>query len=231
MRVMKKEELENMSIAELEETIKKLPCNREHVLCRLVYAKRLLKGNGCVKNEWRALDCFEEIASKCEPAALQAGLCYFHGIGCISNYKKALRYFELLRDSREFSTEGYLWKGKCLLRMREKGVTDCFHKVIKDAPNNIQTEKIQKEAYFLLGMCYYYGIDTKKNAERAFDFLNKAAQGNGARREAKYYLVLCYENGIGTPPDTEKAMYWRSECFNQDYTKLINETKELFEKV
>lgn len=225
MNIMTKEELRNMPITELEDMIRKLPCNSKHALCRLVYAERLLNGIGCVKNERRALDCFEEIAFNNE-ASLQAGLCYFYGIGCEPNYKKALRYFDRLGDG-DFSKKRYLWKGKCLLKIREKGAVNCFHRVVKDDPDNISAEKIRKEAGFLLGMCYYYGVDTEKNVERAFDFFKMAAQGNGARLEAKYYLALCYEKGIGTFPDAERAEHWRAECFNQDLEKLIEDMKGL----
>ena len=87
---------EKMDIAELEEYVQNHPYGDYYIYMHAwyVYACRLLDGKGCTKDPGKALDYFEEIASKSASASLQAGQCYYYGIGTSQNLKEALKYFK-----------------------------------------------------------------------------------------------------------------------------------------
>ena len=129
---MNKEQLEQMPMSELEQYIQSHPYGQyyKYMTAWYVYARRLLNGNGCPKDPGKALDYFEELAAaQHNSAALQAGKCYYQGIGTSSDYHEALKYFEQVSNWPDYtSREGHLWKGKCLLKMknREQEAVNCF---------------------------------------------------------------------------------------------------------
>ena len=234
---MNREELEQMPMSELEQYIQSHPYDQyyKNKTAWLIYACRLLNGIGCPKDPGKALDYFEELAAAREnPAALQAGKCYYQGIGTSSDYHEALKYFEQVSNWPDsISREGYLWKGKCLLKMknREQEAVNCFKQVMQGikTPKQIlhAKPKVKNDAQCLLGMCYYYGIGVKENKETAVQYLKEAALGNEANLAAQYYLADCYQKGIGTEVNLERAEHWRSMCFEQNYKELVNEMEEV----
>ena len=226
---------EKMDIAELEEYVQNHPYGDYYIYMHAwyVYACRLLDGKGCTKDPGKALDYFEEIASKSASASLQAGQCYYYGIGTSQNLKEALKYFKCAsNDLGPISKTGYLWQGRCLLKMQKgQEAIVCLERVIEGikSPKKIMYAKpeIIKEAKYLLGMCYYYGVGVEENKETAFQYLKEASLGENASLAAQYYLARCYQNGIGTEPNPERAEHWRSMCFEQNYKELVNEMEEL----
>ena len=144
--------------------------------------------------------------------------CYYYGIGTSQNLKEALKYFKCAsNDLGPISKTGYLWQGKCLLKMQKgQEAIVCLERVIEGikSPKKIMYAKpeIIKEAKYLLGMCYYYGVGVEENKETAFQYLKEASLG---------------QNGIGTEPNPERAEHWRSMCFEQNYKELVNEMEEL----
>ena len=234
---MNKEQLEQMPMSELEQYIQSHPYGQyyKYMTAWYVYARRLLNGNGCPKDPGKALDYFEELAAaQHNSAALQAGKCYYQGIGTSSDYHEALKYFEQVSNWPDYtSREGHLWKGKCLLKMknREQEAVNCFKQVMQGIKTAKQIQyaklKVKNEAQYLLGVCYYYGIGVKENKETAVQHLKKAALGNDANLTAQYYLAHCYQNGIGTEVNLERAEHWRSMCFEQNCKKLVDEMKEV----
>ncbi len=227
------EKFEKMDISELEEYVQ----NHPHDDCKLyerawyVYACRLLDGTECSQNPRKALDYFEELAvnKKNSSAALQAGQCYYYGIGTSQNLKEALKYFKCAsNDLGPISRTGYLWQGKCLLKMQKgQEAIVCLERVMEGikSPKKIMYAKseIIKETKCWLGMCYYYGVGVKEDKKTAFRYLHEASLGDGASLAARYYLARCYQNGIGTDANPERAEHWRSVCFEQDYKELVSE--------
>ena len=226
---------EKMDIAELEQYIQKNPYNQyyKNKDAWRIYAYRLLNGTGCPKDSGKALDYFEKIANEDTLAALQAGQCYYYGIGTSQDLKEALKYFKCTSDNLgPISRTGYLWQGKCLLKMQKgQEAIECLKQVMKGVklPKEIRYAKpeIINEAKCLLGLCYYYGIGVEENKETAFKYLKEAALEKGANLTAQYYLAQCYQNGIGTKQNPERAEHWRSMCFEQDYKKSASEMEEL----
>lgn len=226
---------EKMDIAELEEYVQNHPYDNYYKYKRAwyVYACRLLDGKGCTKDPGKALDYFEEIASKSASAALQAGQCYYYGIGTSQNLKEALKYFKCASDGLPpVSKTGYLWQGKCLLKMQKgQEAVECLEQVMRGVklPRQIVYAKpeIMKEAKCWLGVCYYYGVGVKENKKTAFQYLHEASLGDEASLAAQYYLARCYQNGIGTEVNLERAEHWRSMCFEQNYKEVVNEMEEL----
>ncbi|RHZ82320.1 hypothetical protein Glove_109g424 [Diversispora epigaea] len=54
--------------------------------------------------------------------------------------------------------------------------------------------------------CYYYGIGTSKDNEKAFLWFLKSTEGGN--RYGQCNLGYCYRHGIGTTKDEEKAFQW-----------------------
>ena len=198
-----------------------------------VYGCRLLDGRGCPKDPEKALDHFEEISCKDSRAALQAGFCYYNGVGTSQDMEEALKYFRRVSDVLGIiSREGYLWMGKCLLKIQKgQEAIACLKKVMENVKvlNKIVHAKpeIEKEAKCLLGMCHYYGIEVKENKEIALQYFKEASLGERANLIAQYYLSHCYQKGIGTKVNPKRAEHWRSICFEQDYKGLVNEMKNM----
>lgn len=78
-----------------------------------------------------------------------------------------------------------------------------------------------KDAHYLLGLCYYSlgrcyanGTGVKKNLDLAVQWYKKAAQqGN---RNAQLSLALCYENGWGVQKIPSLAREWRKKALNNN---------------
>ena len=229
------EELEKMDVAELEQYIQNHPYDQyyKNKDAWRIFAYRLLNGIGCPKDPGKALDYFETIAHVDASAALQAGQCYYYGIGTSQDLKEALKYFKYSSDNLGLiSRTGYLWQGKCLLKMQKgQEAIECFEQVMKTAQSRkgpaYTKPEIIKEAKCLLGMCYYYGIGVKENKETAFQYLKEAALEEGANLIAQYYLAQCYQYGIGTEQNPERAEHWRSVCFEQNYKELESTIEDL----
>ena len=68
------------------------------------------------------------------------------------------------------------------------------------------SEQVNVEAQIKLGKAYYHGDRIKRDEEKAYVCIRKAAiRGN---IEAEYYLGLCIFYGTGTDHDTSKAFEW-----------------------
>ena len=65
-------------------------------------------------------------------------------------------------------------------------------------------------ADYLVGMCYFQGTGTAKNAKLAFQSFRKAADGGSA--DAMNMLALCYRKGIGTSPNPDKSEFWKKHA-------------------
>ena len=67
-------------------------------------------------------------------------------------------------------------------------------------------EEGDASAQDVLGDCYQYGWNVRKDYVQAVAWYEKAsAQGHAAAQRS---LGWCYENGYGVEPSKEKAVYW-----------------------
>lgn len=61
-------------------------------------------------------------------------------------------------------------------------------------------------AQFIVGIAYLYGIEVRRNYDKAVKWLSKAArQGLGY---AEYHLGMCYSAGLGVAQDIDEAIRW-----------------------
>ena len=67
-----------------------------------------------------------------------------------------------------------------------------------------------------IGEMYYYGFYVKQDFDKAFQYLNEAANNvnvfNMLPVEAMRLLAACYRYGKGTKADPEKEKYWMNEA-------------------
>lgn len=73
------------------------------------------------------------------------------------------------------------------------------------------------DALNMLGVCYKNGIAVKKDEERGFEYLLKAAMTDLS--EAEFNVACCYELGIGTDIDYFEALKWYKKAarhYNED---------------
>jgi hypothetical protein len=63
-------------------------------------------------------------------------------------------------------------------------------------------------AYAALGRCYYDGIGTEINYQKAFENLSLAEKKQSGCKRAPLYLARCYRYGYGTKASRTKAKYY-----------------------
>lgn len=81
------------------------------------------------------------------------------------------------------------------------------------------------DALNMLGVCYKNGIAVKKDEERGFEYLLKAAMTDLS--EAEFNVACCYELGIGTDIDYFEALKWYKKAANQNYQLAIDVLKKI----
>lgn len=65
----------------------------------------------------------------------------------------------------------------------------------------------------------YDGIDVEKDADKAFDWTQRAAEHGD--RDGQFNLACFYEEEIGTPVNMEKAMHWCKKAAEQNHDLAI----------
>jgi TPR repeat protein len=66
-----------------------------------------------------------------------------------------------------------------------------------------------------LGWCYYKGIGTDVDKQKAFELYQKAA--NLGNDTAQYNIANMYEYGIGVKKDIDQAIYWYEKSAEQEF--------------
>lgn len=66
----------------------------------------------------------------------------------------------------------------------------------------------------LIGYCYFCGVGTEKNLEKAFHYYSLSARSGNS--EAQWRLGACYQYGCGIPQNDIKAFHWYSKSCNQN---------------
>ena len=136
---------------------------------------------------------------------------FYEGIIVNSNYKEALKWYELALYY-ENSHPNYK-------------IAECY---FKEKNYEVAIEFYRKsdnsEAYFKLANCYYDGLGTEKNREVAFDLYLKAAEGECI--DAMLKLGDCYYYGEGTDKSVSKAIAYYSKAAERgcEDAKLVLKT-------
>ena len=161
-------------------------------------------------NEPANTDYAEEFAD-CEKKALAGDngamyklswMCYF-GIGIKADH-----------------AEAFAWYKKAAAAGNEKAKTSLENDTVEitdmDMDNEGKFAIIRKEAdeggssgYFFLGWCYYFGVGTKRDGQKAAEYMEKAAaKGDFYAFNAMNVLAVIYVLGRGVKQDYIKALEW-----------------------
>lgn len=167
-------------------------------------------------------DCIYELA-----------MCYYHGYcGFIGDKQEALKLLKKNIKNNHLPSLSMLGS--------------MYNDIYKTNKANILGKKVLSSSiidHFALGLCYFHGIGTVEDQEKAFDHFLKSTQDNNI--EAMDYLAECYNHfddntnefiwyvksaelgyihsfitvsdcyyfGKGTLNDYEKALYWNKKFF------------------
>ena len=164
-------------------------------------------GKGTTKDYAKAVELFRKsIQSEsrlCRGLGyFSLGLCCLTGKGVEKNREEAFRCFRNAADS--YHNEAQLLTGVMYLR----GIGTQADPA--EAFRQLSLVRRSPAADYLVGMCYFQGTGTAKNAKLAFQSFRKAADGGSA--DAMNMLALCYRKGIGTSPNPDKSEFWKKHA-------------------
>lgn len=132
-------------------------------------------------------------------AKVEAGICYFHGIGTPKNYFKAFAMFRVEAiDSQDAIAQlymGYLLNGECGFPKRDDLAAEWFRK----SADQGNTYAASNYGVFLLN-----GFGVPKDTQKAFKYIKLAA--DAGHLEAQTNLGWAYQNGEGVEKDLKEAI-------------------------
>ena len=161
-----------------------------HIEAKFKYAECLLNGNGVNKDERAALEHFQRAAEMdYEPAVFMVAECHRNGWGCNPNMQDALEWYRKSGDLG--NANGYNLMGEIL--EKENNPTEAlvwYHAADDCVP-------LSPKAKCNLGRCYYYGIGTAVEFDKAEKYLLSAIEcdDENTLSEAKYYYGVANEEG------------------------------------
>lgn len=164
-----------------------------------------LHGYGVEKDFFRAIEWFAQ-AAKSGNAEGQCNLaeCYFYGIGIEKNILKAIEW--ATKASDQGYTQAQINLGEYLINREGWKSIELFRKAAK---------KNEKQGQYLLGYCYYHGINISIDYSNAIEWFRMSAeQGHSG---AQYYLGLCYKNGQGVEKNPNTAFLWFEKAASQNF--------------
>jgi TPR repeat protein len=132
-------------------------------------------------------------------AKVEAGICYFHGIGTPKDYFKAFAMFRVeATDSQDAVAQlymGYLLDGDCGFPKRDDLAAEWFRK----SADQGNTHAASNYGVFLLN-----GFGVPKDTQKAFKYIKLAA--DAGHLEAQTNLGWAYQNGEGVEKDLKEAI-------------------------
>jgi TPR repeat protein len=205
------------------------------------------------KNEEKAFNLFVDAAEKDHLLAqYYVGKCYEFGIGTDKNEDLAFKYFEKFINE-VYSTGQYpdidTKKGlRLAVHWYERAVHNgsaiamCNRGLLYLNENSVENDqkafelfkKSDKRRYLggsvMLGYCYYYGIGTDPDVQKAFKLYQESAKlGHDI---AQYNLAFMYERGgKGVKKDVNQAIEWYEKLAKQGNQDAQNRLDKLNEKV
>jgi TPR repeat protein len=162
------------------------------------------------KNEKLAFDYYQ-ISSNLgfESGTYYVGYCYQIGIGVKKNNRKALEYYQRVNPEGKFKD----LSGRIDTCKNEfENEKQYFSSLL----NSKKSSDLNK-----LGKLYEYGIGTKEDKQKAFEYYQEAAEQSNL--DALNNVGRCYENGIGVEKNEKKAFeYYESAAVMKHPKGILN---------
>jgi hypothetical protein len=156
--------------------------------------------NGTPVDYKQALHYYELAGESKNPVALNnLGSLYFNGIGTDVDYPKALHFFN--EAAQLGSDDAAINLAIIYLGSDNKNKTPEEFSKIRKLLEQSQSNSISK---YLLGYSYLQGFMVKKNEQKAFTLIKKAADDE--YDEAQLVLASLYIQGKGTPKNYTRAV-------------------------
>lgn len=150
---------------------------------------------------------------------------YRDGDGVEKSETEAMKWLHRSADGEEFSAEAVAWLGECYESgamgeaKDEKRAYQCYYKA---------SQKRNTHAMYDRGMCYLNGIGVGKDADRALEWLSKAAEEDDDDlfydERAMSKLIELYGCGDVIAKDDAKAQEWQKKL-TELKTKRMEEIK------
>ncbi len=160
------------------------------------WADCLYFGRGTQKNMSASIYWFQKAADKEDPYALYSlGFCYGHGIGVNKDIDTGFDYTKRAanKDWNDAQTE----------------LAYYFDIFINDAKSGYVN------AYFYVGLCFYYGYGTNQDFSKALYWYKQGAE-NGDR-DCQNNIATMYQEGKGCKKDMISAIFWYKKAANQGH--------------
>lgn len=166
-------------------------------------------------------DEIAEITLKAEAGDTEAqdilGLCYFRGNGVTRDVEKAVYWYTKASELGHAAAQ-------LKLALCYSGDINAW-KIGTDPSRAVYwLEKSAMQgnacAQYNLGVCYIEGFGVEKNAKKAVELFQIAADAEYL--PAQYNLGVCYKYGIGVEPDDEIAQYWNERYYSSKKPELRN---------
>lgn len=144
-------------------------------------------------------------------AQYKLGVCYSDGYGVNVDYDEALRWLNKAADQGDL--EALYNIGNIYRKMNIIEADSIYNDAVKRAKRILDSQEYDSETMCVLGICLLKGKGTPKDANKAFVYLKKAAEGGNSNAQA--YLGYCYHFGEGVVADEDEAIKWYEQSSNQ----------------
>lgn len=134
---------------------------------------------------------------------LSLGECYKDGKGVEQDYQQAYDLYMKALDIVNDEDRGFVYYTIGQLFYETKQYTEALSYLLKAD----EMGDVYLDLHFIIGQCYFHGLGTDVNYQKAVKYFNKACKCGWP--EAYHYLGTCYLNGYGVVKDENFA----NECF------------------
>ncbi|GBB87033.1 hypothetical protein RclHR1_01350008 [Rhizophagus clarus] len=185
-----------------------------NITAKLYLANCYRLGKGIGKDEFKAFKYYKILAKKeITDAQYQLGNCFYYGIGIKIDKVQAFNWYKKAANSGNIIAK-YI-------------IEQNYNKKINDKKNKIY-KTIYSEGFRLIGNNNYYGIGTKQNYKKAFNYFQKAAESGN--KIAQYNLGNCYKNGKGIRKNNKKAFELYQKSASQGFLDALYKLGNCYRK-
>jgi hypothetical protein len=94
----------------------------------------------------------------------------------------------------------------------EERYKEAYESAIEESKNG------DKDSWYILGLCYYYGNGVEKNYQKAKEWFLRSS----TNKDSQYYLYTIYSLGLGTDVNDKEAMIWLNRASDNGSKDAIN---------
>jgi TPR repeat protein len=201
-------------------------CNKNFVKAYVLFGDMYNDGHFVEKNTNKAIEYYEKAAvEKSNNALLKLGILYYE----LNDKEKSYKYLNVASENG--FVEAQFVYGIYLVRDIYNNINNdiitskkTFEYLYKSSENNII------DSYLEVANCYYLGIGTEKNVERAFEYYKKAADYGVV--DGLYFTGLFLYYGIGNQKNFKQAkqylsMVIESDSNHRDTSEILDEMNKV----